>query len=46
MMEALYPWGLFIVIALIVSRLLWPILSGPVGAIIGFLVAIFGLRPT
>jgi Zn-dependent protease len=45
MMESLYPWGLFIVFFLLATKMLWPLVSGPVVAIVGFLVAIFGLHP-
>ncbi|MGQ0385309.1 MAG: site-2 protease family protein [Gammaproteobacteria bacterium] len=44
MLEALYPWGLFIVLALIATGLLTPLLSGPVSFLQGLLIDSFGLR--
>jgi Zn-dependent protease len=44
MLEAIAPFGLFIVLGLLVTGLLWPLVSGPVGYLQGLLVAIFGLR--
>jgi Zn-dependent protease len=44
LLEALYPWGLFIVFGLLATGLLWPLVSGPVEFVVGILVAIFGLR--
>ncbi len=44
MLEAIAPFGLFIVLGLIASGLLGSILSGPVGLLQGLLVSIFGLR--
>jgi Zn-dependent protease len=44
MLEAIAPFGLFIVLGLLVTGLLWPLVSGPVGYLQGLLVAIFGLH--
>jgi Zn-dependent protease len=44
LLEAIAPFGFFIVLGLLVSGLLWPLVSGPVGYLQGLLVAIFGLR--
>jgi Zn-dependent protease len=44
MLEAIAPFGLFIVLGLLVTGLLWPLVSGPIGYLQGLLVAIFGLH--
>ena len=44
MLEAIAPFGLFIVLGLLVTGFLWPLVSGPVGYLQGLLVAIFGLH--
>lgn len=44
MLEAIAPFGLFIVLGLLVTGLLWPLVSGPVGYLQGMLVTIFGLH--
>lgn len=44
MLEALYPWGLFIVFGLLATGLLWPLLDGPIIFIVGVLLAMFGLQ--
>jgi Zn-dependent protease len=44
MLEAVYPWGLFIVLALVATGMLTPLLSGPVSFLQGLLVDAFGLR--
>jgi Zn-dependent protease len=42
-LEAIAPFGLFIVLALIVSRLLSPLISAPVAWIIDAITSLFGL---
>lgn len=44
LLEKIAPFGLFIVLALLVTGLLWPLVSGPIGFIQGLLITIFGLR--
>jgi Zn-dependent protease len=44
MLEALYPWGLFIVLGLVATGLLGPLVSGPISFLQGLLVAVFGLH--
>ncbi len=44
MLEAIAPFGLFIVLGLLVTGFLWPLVSGPVSYLQGLLVAIFGLH--
>jgi Zn-dependent protease len=44
MLEAIAPFGLFIVLGLLVTGLLWPLVSGPIGYLQGLLVANFGLH--
>jgi Zn-dependent protease len=44
LLERIAPFGLFIVLALLVSGLIVPLVSGPIAIIQNFLVAIFGLR--
>jgi Zn-dependent protease len=42
--ERIAPFGLFIVLGLIVTRMLGPLVSGPINFLLGALVAIFGLQ--
>jgi Zn-dependent protease len=42
-LEAIAPFGLFIVLALIASRLLSPLISGPIAWIIDVITSLFGL---
>ncbi len=44
MLEAVAPYGLFIVLGLIATGLLVPLVSGPIGFLQGLLVNLFGLR--
>jgi Zn-dependent protease len=44
MLEALYPWGLFIVLGLVATGLLGPLVGGPIAFLKGLLVAAFGLH--
>ncbi len=44
MLEAIAPFGLFIVLGLLVTRVLWTLIDGPINYLIGLLVAIFGLQ--
>ena len=44
MLEAVAPYGLFIVLGLIATGLLAPLVSGPIGFLQGLLVNVFGLR--
>lgn len=44
MLEAVAPWGLFIVLGLLVSGLLWRVLGGPILYLLNLLVAAFGLQ--
>jgi Zn-dependent protease len=44
LLERIAPFGLFIVLALLVSGLIVPLVSGPIAIIQNFLVSIFGLR--
>jgi Zn-dependent protease len=43
-LERIAPFGLFIVLALIFSRVLGPLVSGPINFLISLLADIFGLR--
>lgn len=43
MLEAVAPFGLFIVLGLLVTRMLGPLISGPVNYLQGLLVTIFSL---
>jgi Zn-dependent protease len=43
-LERIAPYGLFIVLALIFSKLLWPLVSGPIAFLESLLVNIFDLR--
>jgi Zn-dependent protease len=43
-LERMAPFGLFIVLGLLVSGLLSPLVSGPIGFLQGLLVDVFGLR--
>jgi Zn-dependent protease len=45
MLTAIRPYGFFIVLALIATRWLSPILSGPIAFLQGLLIATFGLQP-
>ncbi len=42
--ERIAPFGLFIVLGLIVTRMLGPLVSGPIEFLLGALVEIFGLK--
>lgn len=42
--ERIAPFGLFIVLALIVTHMLGPLVSGPIEFLLGALVALFGLQ--
>ncbi len=44
MLEAIAPYGLFIVLGLLAFNLLSPLVSGPIGYLQGLLIATFGLR--
>jgi Zn-dependent protease len=44
MLEAIAPFGLFIVLGLLVTRMLGPLISGPVNYLQGLLVTIFRLQ--
>jgi hypothetical protein len=44
MLEAVAPFGLFIVLGLIATGLLAPLVSGPIGFLQGLLITIFRLQ--
>ena len=44
LLDRMAPFGLFIVVGLLVTGLLWPLVAGPIRSIIGLLVAAFGLQ--
>jgi len=44
LLDRIAPLGLFIVVGLLVTGLLWPLVGGPIRSIIGLLVAAFGLQ--
>jgi Zn-dependent protease len=43
-LEAIAPYGLFIVLGLIFAKVLWPLVSGPIGFLVQLLINLFGLR--
>jgi Zn-dependent protease len=43
-LERIAPYGLFIVLALIFTKVLWPLVSGPIAFLESLLVNIFDLR--
>lgn len=43
-LERVAPFGLFIVLALIATRVLWPLVSGPINFLVTLLVDVFGLQ--
>jgi Zn-dependent protease len=43
-LERVAPFGLFIVLALVATRVLWPLVSGPINFLVTLLVDIFGLQ--
>lgn len=42
-LEAIYPWGLFIVLGLVATGMLGPLVNGPIAFLRGLLVSTFGL---
>lgn len=44
MLEALYPWGLFIVLGLVATGIIGVLVSGPIAFLRGLLFAVFGLN--
>lgn len=44
LLERIAPFGLFIVLGLMFTRLLWPLVSGPVTFLMSLLASVFGLR--
>ncbi len=43
-LERVAPYGLFIVLALVATRVLWPLVSGPINFLVALLVDLFGLQ--
>ena len=46
LLEAIRPWGLFIVLAMVATGLLSTVITGPIRFLEGLLVATFGLQPS
>ncbi len=44
LLDRIAPFGLFIVVGLLVTGMLWPLVGGPINSIIELLVAAFGLQ--
>ena len=44
LLERIAPFGLFIVLALMFTNVLWPMVSGPIAFLTSLLVSMFGLR--
>jgi Zn-dependent protease len=43
-LEQIAPFGLFIVLGLMVSKVLWPLIDGPINFLISLLASVFGLQ--